>query len=53
WSLLEFSQGTGAGGFSGSFSFYFHVGTFTTHFDGKFEAIHLALQQSAARLDSF
>ncbi|GFV80170.1 uncharacterized protein LOC103524116 [Trichonephila clavipes] len=32
------------------FSFYLHAGPLTTHFDGEVEAIHIALQQLAARL---
>ncbi|GFU01179.1 hypothetical protein NPIL_299411 [Nephila pilipes] len=32
-TLLNISQGTGEDAFSDSFSFYLHVGTFTTYFD--------------------
>ncbi|GFU07648.1 uncharacterized protein LOC103523953 [Nephila pilipes] len=51
-SLLNFSQGAGAGIFSDSFSFYLHIRTFTTHFDGELKAIYVALQQCAVRLDT-
>ncbi|GFS37790.1 hypothetical protein NPIL_50651 [Nephila pilipes] len=50
-SLLDFSQGAGA--FGESFVFYLRVGTFTTLFDEKLEAIHVALEQLAVRLDTF
>ncbi|GFT38443.1 uncharacterized protein NPIL_47221 [Nephila pilipes] len=52
-SLLDFSQGAGAGVLSDSFSFFLHVGIFTTHFDGELEAIHVVLQQLAVRFDTF
>ncbi|GFT98621.1 transposable element Tcb2 transposase [Trichonephila clavipes] len=48
-SLLDFAQGAGIGVFSHLF-FYLHAGPLTTHFDGEVEAIHIALQQLAARL---
>ncbi|GFY07738.1 hypothetical protein TNCV_4133351 [Trichonephila clavipes] len=47
-SLLDFTQVDGARVFCNLFSF--HVGSHTTHFDGKIEAIHLALHQLSARL---
>ncbi|XP_035222883.1 uncharacterized protein LOC118195667 [Stegodyphus dumicola] len=49
-SLLDFTQGAGAGVFCDLTSFYLHVGSHTTHFDGEVEAIHLALQQLFSHL---
>jgi ribonuclease HI len=51
-SLLDFSQGAGAGVYSDLFSFYHHAGLFTTHFDGELDAIRIALQQLVVRLSS-
>ncbi|GFV29293.1 probable RNA-directed DNA polymerase from transposon X-element [Trichonephila clavipes] len=49
-SLLDFAQVAGIGVFSHLFFFYLYAGPLTTHFDGKVEAIHIALQQLAVRL---
>ncbi|GFX45267.1 transposable element Tcb2 transposase [Trichonephila clavipes] len=42
----------GAGVFCDLFSFYLHVDSHTTHYDGEIEAIHLALHQLSARLST-
>ncbi|GFT79786.1 hypothetical protein NPIL_673141 [Nephila pilipes] len=52
-SLLDFSQDAGVDVLSDSFSSYLHVGTFTTRFHAELEAIHVALQLLAVRLDTF
>ncbi|GFV40239.1 hypothetical protein TNCV_1443921 [Trichonephila clavipes] len=48
-SLLDFTQGAGAGVFCDLFAFYSRVSPHTTHYDGKIEAIHLALHKLSAR----
>ncbi|GFX45006.1 hypothetical protein TNCV_3430551 [Trichonephila clavipes] len=48
----EIEEGAGARVFCDLYSFYSHVGSHTTHYDGEIEAIHLALHQFSARLST-
>ncbi|GFU20926.1 RNase H domain-containing protein [Trichonephila clavipes] len=50
WFNLDFIQGAGV--FCDLFSFYSHVCSHATHYDGEIEAIHLALHQLSARLST-